>query len=108
METGTRVKGQLRSGSASVIDDESLISFQQNQEVEQGLVLGPAPVRVSPAVLVPGFDLRVAELQGGCQLHAVLDAEVLLLLEAPLQPGQLLVAERRPRFAGLLGMEGGV
>lgn len=62
---------------------------------------------LSPAVLVPGFDLRVAELQGGRQLHAVLDAEVLLLLEAGLQPGQLLVAERRPGFAGLLRMEGG-
>lgn len=60
---------------------------------------------VLPAVLVPGFDLSVAELQGCCQLHAVLDTEVFLLLEAPLQSGQLLVAERRPGFAGFLRME---
>lgn len=60
---------------------------------------------VLPAVLVPGFDLSVAELQGCCQLHTVLHAEVLLPLEAPLQSGQLLLAERRPGFAGFLRME---
>lgn len=59
-------------------------------------------LRFSPAVLVPGLDLGVAELQRGRQLHAVLDAQVLLLLEASLQPGQLLVAERRPSFARFL------
>lgn len=55
-----------------------------------------------PAVLVPGLDLGVTELQGGSQLHAVLDTQVLLLLEASLQPRQLLVAERRPSFTRFL------
>lgn len=87
----------LRFGSAAVSDDRNRAWFWC-----QFLSW------VSPAVLVPGFDLRVAELEGRCQLHAVLDAEVLLLLEASLQPGQLLVAERRPGFAGFLRMEGGV
>lgn len=55
-----------------------------------------------PPVLVPGLDLGVAELQGGSQLHPVLDTQVLLLLEAPLQPRQLLLAEGGPSFTRLL------
>jgi len=58
----------------------------------------------SPAVLVPGFDLRVAQVQLGGELHAVLDAEVLLSLEALLQSVELVVGERRPRLARLLGL----
>lgn len=49
-----------------------------------------------PAVLVPGLDLHVAELQRSRQLHALLDAQIFLFLEASLEPRQLLVAERRP------------
>lgn len=55
-----------------------------------------------PPVLVPGLDLRVGEVEGGRQLHAVLDAQVLLPLEAALQLGQLVVGEGRPSLPGLL------
>lgn len=55
-----------------------------------------------PSVLVPGLDLRVGEVEGGCQLHAVLDAQVLLALEAALQLRQLMVREGRPGLSGLL------
>ena len=57
---------------------------------------------LSPAVLVPGFDLRVAQVQFRRELHAVLDAEVLLSLEALLERVELVVGERRPRLACLL------
>lgn len=67
-----------------------------------GASLRPLLWPLSPPVLVPGLDLGVAELQRGRQLHAVLDTQVLLAPEASLQPGQLLVAERRPSFAALL------
>lgn len=55
-----------------------------------------------PAVLVPGLDLRVGEVEGGRQLHAVLDAQVLLPLETALQLGQLVVCEGCPGLPGLL------
>lgn len=61
------------------------------------------PLELSlPPVLVPGLDLRVGEVEGGRQLHAVLDAQVLLPLEAALQLGQLVVREGRPSLPGLL------
>lgn len=55
-----------------------------------------------PPVLVPGLDLCVGEVEGGRQLHAVLDAQVLLPLEAALQLGQLVVREGRPGLPWLL------
>ena len=58
--------------------------------------------RASPAVLVPGFDLRVTEVEFRRELHAVLHAEVLLSLEVLLERVQLMIGERRPRFARLL------
>ena len=36
----------------------------------------------APAILVPGLDLGISEVQFGRQLHPVLNAEVLLTLEA--------------------------
>lgn len=57
----------------------------------------------SPSVLVPGLDLGVGEGQLGGQLHPVLDAQVLLPLEALLQGLELVVGERCPRLALLLG-----
>ena len=60
------------------------------------------PAAVLPPVLVPGLDLRVCEVEGGRQLHAVLDAQVLLTLEAALQLRQLVVREGRPGLPGLL------
>lgn len=62
---------------------------------------GHFPVRLPP-VLVPGLDLRVCEVEGGRKLHAVLDAQVLLPLEAALQLGQLVVREGRASLPGLL------
>ena len=63
----------------------------------------PSLQRVTlPPVLVPGLDLRVGEVEGGRQLHAVLDTQVLLPLEAALQLGQLVVREGRPGLPGLL------
>lgn len=56
-----------------------------------------------PSVLIPGFDLRVGQVEGGRQIHAVLDAEILLPLEAPLQLVELMIREGRPRLPGLLG-----
>lgn len=55
-----------------------------------------------PAVLVPGLHLSVTELQRRRQLHPVLDAQVLLPLEAALQVRQLLIAERCASFTRLL------
>jgi len=63
--------------------------------------------RASPAVLVPRLDLRVAQVQFRGELHTVLDAEVFLSLEALLQRVQLVVGERRPRLARLLGLATG-
>lgn len=116
---------ELHLCSDSVIYVELLISYRKKQEVKlipnnkwkylvqntltlwgpRGWFWQQVLSCVLPAVLVPGFDLSVTELQGCCQLHAVLDTEVFLLLEAPLQSGQLLVAECRPGFAGFLKME---
>lgn len=55
-----------------------------------------------PPVLVPSLDLCVGEVEGGRQLHAVLDAQVLLPLEAALQLRQLVVRKGRPGLPGLL------
>lgn len=52
-----------------------------------------------PSVLVPSLDLGVGEVEPGRQLHAVLNAEVLLLLKTLLERFQLVVRERRPCFA---------
>lgn len=61
-----------------------------------------------PAVLVPGLDLSVAELQRSRQLHPVLDTQVLLLLEASLQATQLLVAEGCPSLPRFFQAAGGL
>jgi len=61
----------------------------------------------APAVLVPGLDLRVAEVQFRRELHAVLNTEVFLSLEALLQRVELVVGERRPRFACLFRLAAG-
>jgi len=55
-----------------------------------------------PSILVPGLDLCVAEVELGSQFHAVLDAEVLLSLEALFQCVQLVIGEGRPRLPCLL------
>lgn len=55
----------------------------------------------SPAILVPGLDLRVGEVERSCELHAVLHAQVLLPLEAALQLCQLVIGEGRARLAWL-------
>jgi len=56
----------------------------------------------SPAVLVPGFDLCVAEVQFRSELHAVLDTEVFLSLEALLERVQLVISECCPCLTRLL------
>lgn len=56
----------------------------------------------SPPVLVPGFDLRVGQVERCCQLHSVLHAQVLLTLKTALQLGELMVSEGGPRFPWLL------
>lgn len=56
----------------------------------------------SPPVLVPGFDLRVGQVERCCQLHSVLHAQVLLPLKTALQLGELMVSEGGPRFPRLL------
>lgn len=62
----------------------------------------PAAAGSSPPVLVPGLDLRVGEVEGGRQLHPVLDAQIFLALEAALQLRQLVVREGRAGLPGLL------
>ncbi len=57
-----------------------------------------------PPVLVPRLDLGVREVETGSELHAVLDREVLLSLEAPFQRVELVVRERRAGLAWLLGL----
>lgn len=52
-----------------------------------------------PSILIPGFDLRVGELQFRRQLHSVLHAEVLLSLETLFQSLQLMVREGRSCFS---------
>ena len=60
-----------------------------------------------PAVLVPCLDLRVWEVEFGRELHAVLNAEVLLALEALLEGVQLVVREGRASLARLLRLAAG-
>ena len=55
-----------------------------------------------PSVLVPCFHLCVGEIETCGELHAVLDAQILLTFEALLQAVQLLIGERRARFAWFL------
>ena len=50
-----------------------------------------------PSVLVPRFDLGVCEIEFGCQLHAILDAQVFLPLEAAFQGLELVIGECSPR-----------
>ena len=54
-----------------------------------------------PSVLVPGLDLGVGQTEFGGQFEPVLDAEVLLTLEALLQRLQLVVGEGGARLARL-------
>ena len=35
-----------------------------------------------PSILIPSFDLGIGETEFGCEFHSILDAEVLLALEA--------------------------
>ena len=60
-----------------------------------------------PAVLVPGLDLGVSEVERSSQVHAVLHAQVLLPLKATLQLIELVVRESRPGFARLFGSHRG-
>lgn len=55
-----------------------------------------------PAVLVPGFDLGVGEVEFGGEFHAVLHAEVLLALEGRLERIELMISESRAGFTLLL------
>ena len=52
-----------------------------------------------PSVLIPSLDLGVGEVQLGRELLPVLDAQVLLLLEASLQGLELVVGESGPGLA---------
>ena len=52
-----------------------------------------------PSVLIPSFHLCVGEIQPGGELDAVLNAQILVRLEAPLQRVELKVVEGRARFA---------
>jgi hypothetical protein len=49
-----------------------------------------------PSVLVPGFDLCVSQVELCSQLHSVLNAQVLLTLEAALQCLELVIGESGP------------
>lgn len=60
-----------------------------------------------PAVLVPGLDLGVSEVECSRQVHAVLHTQVLLSLKATLQLIELVVRESCPGFAGLFGSHRG-
>ena len=57
-----------------------------------------------PSVLIPSLDLGVGEVELGRELLSVLDAQVLLLLEAPLQGLELVVGESCPGLALLPGV----
>ena len=65
---------------------------------EQFQADGGRPLPLGPPVLVPRLDLGVGEVELGRQLLAVLDAQILLLLEAPLEGLQLVVGESSARF----------
>lgn len=60
-----------------------------------------------PAVLVPGLDLRVREVERSCQVHAVLHTQVFLPLKATLQLIELVVRESCSGFARLFGSHRG-
>lgn len=68
--------------------------------------LGPAalsqPVPL-PAVLVPGLDLGVSEVERSCKVHAVLHTQVLLPFKAPFQLIELVIRESSSGFSRLLG-----
>lgn len=53
----------------------------------------------SPSVLVPRLDLRIGQTELGGQFHPVLDAQVLLALEALFQRLQLQVCKGGARLA---------
>lgn len=63
-------------------------------------LVGSVRSALLPSVLVPGLDLRVRQVEGGRQVHAVLNAEVFLSFEAPLQLVELVVREGCAGFAG--------
>lgn len=44
-----------------------------------------------PAILVPGLDLGVSKIECSCQVHAVLDTQVLLPFKATFQLIELVV-----------------
>ena len=54
------------------------------------------PLRLRPPVLEPDLDLRLRDVQAGCELRPLGDAEVGLLLVLLLQLAQLLGGERSP------------
>merc|ERR1712203_398198 len=54
------------------------------------------PLRLRPPVLEPDLDLRLRDVQAGCELRPLGDAEVGLLLVLLLQLAQLLGGERCP------------
>lgn len=56
------------------------------------------------SVLVPRFDLCVRQVELGRQLLPVLDAQVLLFLEAPLQRLQLVICKGRACLSLLPGI----
>lgn len=56
----------------------------------------------SPAILIPGLHLAIAQLQLVGQLHAILHAEILLPLKGFLQRLQLMIGEGGARLALLL------
>ena len=49
-----------------------------------------------PSVLVPSFHLGVSQVQFGGKFHPVLNAQVLLPLEAALQGLELVIGECGP------------
>ena len=53
-------------------------------------------LRLRPPVLEPDLDLSLRDVQAGCELRPLGDAEVGLLLVLLLQLAQLLGGERRP------------
>jgi len=60
------------------------------------------PLPLGAPILVPGFNLRVAQAKPLGQLAAVLHCEVLLALELALERLQLEIGEGGARLAGLL------
>ena len=60
-----------------------------------------------PAVLVPGLDLGISEVECSRQVHAILHTQVLLSFKATLQLIELVVGESRPGFTRLFGSHRG-